>query len=149
MATFKLFDDFGEDLGKEIHTLATDDFEVLLSNVAPVQDTGSVYTDITQIATGNGYTQFSGANSPHQLTGLTWSETGAGLGVWRWLSADFVFTAAGGSIAQFRYPVIINNTAPSNEVVGYLDYGGPVDVTVGNTFTLDVGANGWFELTIP
>lgn len=121
----------------------------MLSNTAPVQDTLSVYTDITQIATGNGYTQFSGANTDHALDTVAYAETGAGTGVYRWSTADEVFTAAGGSIATFRYIVVVNNTATNNEAVGYLDYGSAVDVTVGNTFTVDVGANGWLELTIP
>lgn len=150
MATFVLFDDFGDDLGREIHNFgAPDSLILMLSNTAPVQTTGSVYTDITQIATGNGYTQFSGANVDHELASVTWAETSAGSGVWRLNSADEVFTASGGSIATFRYIVMVNNSAPSNEVIGYLDYGSAVDVTNGNTFTVDVGANGWLELTIP
>lgn len=150
MATFVLFDDFGDDLGREVHNFgAPDSLILMLSNTAPVQTTGSVYTDITQIATGNGYTQFSGANTDHELGSVTWAETSAGSGVWRLSSADEVFTASGGSIATFRYIVMVNNSAPNNEVIGYLDYGSAVDVTNGNTFTVDVGTNGWLELTIP
>ena len=146
-----LFDDFGEDLGKKVHNLNTDHMILMLSNTAPVQDTGSVYTDITQIATGNGYLQFDGSSeaSPVAVLDNTYAETGAGTGVWRMTSSDEVFTAAGGSIATFRYIVMCNNTASGNELVGYLDYGSAVDVTIGNTFTVDVGANGWLELTIP
>jgi hypothetical protein len=149
LATFVLFDDFGEDLGKKVHNMNSDSFILMLSNSAPVQTTGSVYTDITQIATGNGYTQFSGANIDHELGGQSYAETGAGSGVWRYLTSDEVFTAGGGSIATFRYIVVANNTDASGSLVGYLDYGSAVDVTTGNTFTVDVGANGWFELTIP
>lgn len=149
MATFVLADDFGEDLGKKVHNLATDTHYIILSNTAPVQTTVSVYTDITQIATGNGYTQFAGSAPTHALATPTYTETSAGSGVWRWNSDDFVFTASGGSIATFRYIVVGSDTATNNEVIGYLDYGSAVDVTTGNTFTVDVGANGWFELTIP
>lgn len=149
MATFVLADDFGQDLGTKVHNMNTDSFILMLSNTAPVQDTVSVYTDITQIATGSGYVQFSGANVDHELDGDSYAETGAGTGVWRYTSSDEVFTAAGGSIATFRYIVMVNNTDAAGSVVGYLDYGSAVDVTVGNTFTVDVGANGWIELTIP
>ena len=149
IATFVLADDFGEDLGKKVHNLSSDSIILMLSNTAPVQTTVSVYTDITQIATGFGYTQFSGANTDHALDTVTYAETSAGSGVWRWSSADEVFTAAGGSIATFRYIIAANNTDAAGSVIGYLDYGSAVDVTTGNTFTVDVGANGWFELTIP
>lgn len=104
----------------------------------------SVLTDITQIAAGNGY-----STGGQALDSVTWAETSAGSGVWRLNSADEVFTASGGAIAQFRYIVLYNNTATNDELIGYLDYGSAVDVTSGNTFTIDLGANGWFELTIP
>ena len=150
MATFVLAHDFGQDLGNGVHNLgAPASLVLLLSNTAIVQSTVSVYTDITQIATGNGYTQFSGANTDHALDSVTYAETGAGLGVWRLSSADEVFTAVTGSIATFRYIAVVNNTDAAGSVIGTLDYGSAVDVTVGNTFTVDVGANGWFELTIP
>ena len=150
MATFVLADDFGQDILSAVHNFSTPPSLILmLSNTAPVQTTVSVYTDITQIATGNGYTQFSGANVDHELASVSLAETGAGSGVWRVTSADEVFTASGGSIATFRYIVKVNNTDAAGSVIGYLDYGSAVDVTTGNTFTVDVGANGWFELTIP
>jgi hypothetical protein len=149
MATFVLADDFGEDLGKKVHNMNTDSFVLVLSNTSITQTTVSVYTDITQIATGNGYVPFSGANIDHELGTVSYAETGAGQGIWRWTSADEVFTAAGGSIATFRYIGVVNNTDAAGSVIGYLDYGSAVDVTIGNTFTVDVGANGWFELTIP
>jgi hypothetical protein len=150
MATFKLSHDFGEDLGKKVHNMNTDSFVLVLSNTNIVQATVSVYGDITQIATGFGYTPFSGANIDHELAGVSYAETTPGSGVWRWNSStDEVFTAAGGSIAQFRYIGVVNNTDAAGSVVGHLDYGSAVDVTTGNTFTVDVGANGWFELTIP
>jgi hypothetical protein len=144
MATFVLFDDFGLDLGSKVHNLTSDTLQVVLSNSAPNQATGSVIGDITQISAGNGY-----STGGQALDSVTYAETSAGSGVWRLNSSDEVFTASGGSIAQFRYIVLYNNTAASDEVIGYLDYGSAVDVTVGNTFTIDLGANGWFELTIP
>lgn len=150
MATNVLFDDFGQDILSAVHNFSTPPSLILmLSNSAPNQATGSVYSDITQIATGNGYTQFSGANTDHELGSVSLAETGAGTGVWRVTSADEVFTASGGSIATFRYIVKANNTDASGSLISYLDYGSAVDVTTGNTFTVDVGANGWFELTIP
>ena len=143
MATFVLFDDFGEDLGKAVHDLSTEAISVILSNTAPNQTTGSVRGDITQIASGNGY-----STNGQTLDSITWTETSAGSGVWRLNSADEVFTASGGSIATFRYIVVCKNSG-TFELIGYLDYGSAVDVTSGNTFTVDLGANGWFELTIP
>ena len=145
MATFILADDFGEDLGLAVHNLSTSTtVKVVLSNSSINQSTVSVVGDITQIASANGYTTGGSA-----LASPTWAETASGSGVWRYSSSDLVFTASGGSIAQFRYIGVYNDAAALDQVIGYLDYGSAVDVTVGNTFTVDVGANGFFELTIP
>jgi hypothetical protein len=114
-----------------------------LSNVAPVAATNTVWANITEIGAGNGYT----------ATGVTldseaWAETGAGTGIWQFSAADEVITAAGGSIGPFRYPVIYNDTptSPADPLLGFLDYGSSITITDGNTFTLDVGANGIFRL---
>lgn len=151
MATFKLFHEFGNQLGLAAHNLNTSTFRVALCNAAnaPVQATGSVLADITQIASGNGYTTV--ADAAGAAITMAWAETGAGTGIWQWgtTSSDVTFTASGGSIATFRYAVIVDDTSASNRLIGYLDYGSDVTVTVGNTFTIDSGANGFFQFTIP
>lgn len=149
MATVVLFDEFGNEMGKGSHNLSTDTFRVALTNTAPVQDTNTVLADITQIASGNGYTTV--ADGAGTTITMAWAETSAGSGVWRFgnSSSDCTFTASGGSIGPFRYAVLVNDTSTSNKLVGYLDYGTSITITDTNTFTIDTGTNGWFELTIP
>jgi hypothetical protein len=144
MATFTFFDEFKKYLGDGTIDLDTHTFKIALSNTAPTTTTDTVLANITQIANGNGYTT-GGAT----LDTVTWAETGAGTGIFQFTSADEVFTASGGSIATFRYVVLYDDTptSPADPLVGYLDYGSGVTVTVGNTFTVDVGANGWFRLS--
>lgn len=144
MATFTLFDEFKKYLGDGTIDLDTHVFKIVLSNVAPTTGTNTVLADITQIASGNGYT--TGGNT---LGTVTWAETGGGTGIWQWTSADSVWTASGGSIATFRYVVVYDDTptSPADPLVGTLDYGSGVTITTGNTFTVDVGANGWFRLS--
>lgn len=144
MATFTLFDDFGYDLGAKVHNLASDSLYLVLTDTAPNQATGSVLTDITQIAGTGGYT-----TNGTVCGSITWAETSGGSGVWQLTTADVVWTATSGGIPQFRYVVMYNNTATNKELIGYLDYGSEVNVTDTNTFTVDVGASGWFQLTIP
>jgi hypothetical protein len=141
MATFVFFDAFKDRLGQGDHELDANSFRIVLTNSAPNVDTWDELADVTQISNGNGYT--TGGNT---LSSVTWSETSAGSGVWRFSSADSVWTAAGGSIGPFRYVVLYNDTATNDPLVGYLDYGSSITVTDTNTFTVDVGANGWFEL---
>lgn len=137
MATFTLFDEFIFSLGGSDIDLDSNTFKAVLSNTAPNAQDNTVLADITQIANGNGYT-----TGGVTLTSVTWLETGAGTGIWQWTSADFSWTASGGSIGPFQYIVIYDDTSASDKLVGYLDYGSPLTVTNGNSFTVDVGTSG-------
>lgn len=142
MATFTFYHEFKNNLGNGAIDLDSHTFNAVLSNTAPVAGTEDELADVTQIADGNGYTTGGQA-----LSSVTWSETGAGLGVWRWNAADFTWTASGGSIATFRYVIIYDDTSTGDKLVGYYDYGTTVDITSGNAFTVDIGTNGIFELS--
>lgn len=140
MATFTLFDEFIFSLGGSDIDLDSDTFKAVLSNVAPNAQNNTVLADITQIANGNGYT-----TGGVTLAGVTWAETGAGTGIWQWTANDFSWTASGGAIAQFRYVIIYDDTSASDKLIGYLDYGAAVDITITNSFTVDIGASGIFR----
>ena len=142
MATFTFFHEFRGSLGLSILNLDTATHKWALTNTAPTAGTDDELADITQIANANGYTTggTTAANS-------AWAETGAGTGVWRFTADDTVFTASGGSIGPFRYAVLYDDTSTGDKLIGYLDYGTALTITDGNTFTIDVGASGIFELS--
>lgn len=144
MATFTFFHEFKGNLGLALINLNTNTFKIALTNTAPTVATDDELADITQISASGGYT--AGAGGGYALDSVSWAETGAGTGVWRFTSADEVITASGGDIGPFRYVVLYSDTSTNDKLVGYLDYGAAVTVTDGNTFTVDVGASGWFEL---
>lgn len=141
MATFVFFDEAKLNITNGNILLGSHTFKLALTNTAPTAATDDELADITQISGGNGYTTGGTA-----LTSVTWSETGGGTGIWQFTSADVVFTASGGSIGPFRYAVLYSDTSTNDKLVGYLDYGSAVTITDTNTFTADVGANGWFQL---
>lgn len=145
MATFVLTHEFGKYLGDGTIDLDSHTFKWVLSDTAPVQATSTVLANITQISGGSGYTTGGTA-----LTSVTWTETGAGTGIWRFNAADTVFAAAGGSIGPFRYVVLYDDTptSPADPLVGFLDYGSSITVTDTNTFTVDVTTAGIFTMTI-
>jgi hypothetical protein len=134
MAAFVKYDQFVEDMGAELHNLASDTLRIALTNTAPTVATDAVLADITEIADGNGYT--SGTSG--EVTTTTWSETA---GTATLAGDDTVFTAAGGAIAQFQYAVLYNDTSASNSLIGYWDYGSAIDLANGETFTVDFGAS--------
>lgn len=141
MATFNKFTSFATALGQEKHNLGSDTLKAVLSNTVP-SAANTVLTDITQIATGGGYTQMSGATTGGiTLDSNTWS---AG----KLTIADEVFTATG-AVATFRYVVLVNASAPSQELIGWYDYGSGVTLAAsGDTFTIDFdGTNGVLTVT--
>lgn len=153
MATFTLFDEYMSDLLKGVHNHSSHTFRVALTNSAVAQDTGATLSDVTQI-TGGGSTGYTTcADGAGATVALTFAETSAGSGVWRvgTSSSDCVLTAGASNFGPFRYAIVWNDTptSPANPLVGYLDYGQSITVTNGNTFTVDAGANGWVEWTVP
>ena len=134
MASYVKFEQFVEDLAGGVHDLLdssnADVLKLMLVNSpAPNGATHGVLADLTEISAGNGYAaggedaQNSGARS-----GGTFTLTGT----------KIVWTASGGTIGPFRYPVLYNDTpvAPADPLVSYWDYGSSLTLNDGETFTV-------------
>src|SRR5688572_18482364 len=134
MAAFVKYEIFSENLAEKVHNLDTDQLNIALSNTAPNVATHAVRADITELATGNGYTQ-----DTHDTTNST-SRSGGTTSV---VGVDVVMTASGGSIGPFRYVILYNTTptSPVDPLIGYWDVGTATTITDGNTFTTDFGAS--------
>lgn len=127
MATVSIFNSFKEAVAEKVHNLGSDTLKFALTNVAPSL-ANTVFADITEIAAGNGYVAGGSA-----VTVSASSQTG---GTYSLALADLVFTASGGSFADFRYIVLYNDTAASDELIGFIDYGASYTLTTGNTFVV-------------
>ena len=143
MAAFNKFNQFVQDVCSGVHQLQTGTTHVLkvaLTNTAPTA-TNAVIADITQVASGNGYTT-DGA-TVGTVTGAQASGTMKVTG-----GTDPVFTATG-SMGPFRYAVLFNSTptSPLKPLIGYWDYGSSITLASGETFTVDIDqTNGLFTL---
>lgn len=126
MATYNKFQDFVEQLAEGIHDWDAHTFKVMLTNTAPVA-TNSVKADLTEISAGNGYTAGGTA------TTITTSESSGTMTV---QGTQVVFTASGGTMASFRYAVLYNDTAASDNLVSWWDYGSTVSLADTETFTV-------------
>jgi hypothetical protein len=133
MATFNKFHSFVEALSEKVHNLGADTLTVALSNTLPV-NTNTVLANITQIS----YTNLS----TRVLAGVTSAQTS---GTYTLDANDLVLTASG-TVAQFRYVVLYNDTAASDELIGWYDYGAAVDLLNGETFTITWDAAGILTL---
>jgi len=138
MATFTKFNSFVEALAEKVHNLGSDTLKVMLTNSAP-SASNTVKADITEISAGSGYTA-GGAT-------ITVSSSSQTSGTYKLVLADVTITASGGSIGPFRYAVIYNDTAASDELVAYYDYGSSVSINTGENLTIDFDGSAGF-LTI-
>lgn len=132
MASFVKYQAFAQDVGRKVHNLNSDTLRIALTNSAPNVSTHATLSDVTQVANGNGYTTGGTA------VGSTAYSQSSGVGTLS--GSDVVFTASG-SLGPFRYAVLYNDTAASDQLIGYWDYGSAITLASGETFTVDFGAS--------
>jgi len=134
MATFNKFESFVEYLAEGVFDLGADTLKVCLTNTAPVS-TNTVFANLTEISTGNGYT--AGGNT------ITTSSSAQTSGTYKLVLADSVFTASGGTIGPFRYATLYSDTptSPADPLIGYWDYGSSITLQDTETFTVDFDAS--------
>lgn len=139
MAAYNKFNIFTKDLLEKVHNFTTDNIKVMLTDVAPVA-TNTIKSNITDIAAGNGYT--AGGSQATFVSDVNTS------GTTKLVLNPVVFTAAGGSFAQFRYAVLYNSTPANGNLIAWWDFGAEVNLTNSNTFTVSLDAtNGVFTIT--
>jgi hypothetical protein len=137
MAAFNKFECFVGDLGLKLHNLNTDTLKVFLTNSAPSVSADAVFTDLTDLATKNGYTA-GGADATNTYSQTTGTGNLAGTDiVWTATAADDGTGLGGGA---FRYAVLYNDSAAAKNLIGWWDYGSAITVASGETFTVDFGA---------
>jgi hypothetical protein len=129
MPTLTKFYSFVEAVHEKVHNLGSDTLKVLLTNTAPSLS-NTVKADISgELSTAFGYTA-GGAT-------ITVTSSSQSSGLYTLIASDVTWTASGGSIGPFRYAVIYNDTASSDQLIGYIDYGYSITVASGQTFTID------------
>ena len=122
-------------MGRKEHNLNTDLLYLMLSNVAPVA-TNALHSDITELATGNGYVAGGGL-----LTGQGYSQSS---GTATLSASNFVWTAGGGTIGPFRYVVLYNGSyvgTAGGPLIAWWDYGSSITLQTGETFTVNLSSN--------
>lgn len=137
MSSLTKFYSFSEALAEKVHNLGSDQltFALCASGSAPVV-TNSVLTDLTVIS----YTNLGTRT-------ITTSASAQSSGTYKLTLTDKVLSASGGSVAAFRYLVIFNDTAASDELLGFYDYGSALTLADGESLTADFdGSNGVLQL---
>lgn len=131
MATFNKFNSFVEALAEKVHNLGSDSLKVALCAAANAPtSSNTVLANLTEIS----YTNCS-------TRALTVSASSQTSGTYKLVITDLVLTASG-TVGPFRYVVLYNDTATSDELIGYYDYGADVTLASGETFTIDFDGSG-------
>ena len=131
MATFTKFNSFVEALAEKVHNLGSDQLKIALTNTDPT----AAATNYASLTSPIAATNLSGA-TPFNVTTSSSSQSG---GTYSLVCADLTLTATG-SVGPFRYVVLFNDTAASDELIGYWDYASSVTMSNGETFLIDFGA---------
>jgi hypothetical protein len=140
MAAFNKFNSFVLDLATKVHNLNSDALKILLVNAPTPVAGNTIKANLTEIAAGNGYT--AGGNAAAFVSGADPS------GTYKLILSPVTFTAVGSSIGPFQYAVLYNSTAASGNLIAWWDYGVPITLTSGNSFTISLDqTNGVFTLS--
>lgn len=144
MASFVKLNGFVEHLAEKVHNLGSDTLTVALSNTAPGSEstppTGATTTAVLANVTQISYTNLS-------TRAITTSTSAQTSGTYKLVLTDLVLTSTGGTTGPFRYVYIYNDTAASDNLIGYYDYGSSITLADGETFTIDFDAtNGLLTL---
>ena len=134
---FNKFNSFVEAIAEKVHNLGSDSLMIALTNAANAPTaTDAVLTDLTEIA----YTYCSS----RAITITSSSQTG---GTYKLVLQDLTLSASGGAVGPFRYVVIYNDTAASDELIGWYDYGSEITLNDGEDLDIDFDdANGVIQL---
>ena len=136
MATYTKFQCFLKDFVDGEHDFTTDTLKVALSSAAnaPSASADVKLADITTIA----------APAVDNVT-LTTSSSGWAAGAFTVVVADLTMTA-NGAVGPFRYVTVYNETATSDPLICFFDYGAEVTLHANDTIILDFGTE-LFSLT--
>jgi hypothetical protein len=141
MATFNKFNSFVE-VAVEGANLGSDTFKVALTNTAPTAG-NSVLADIT-FASGAGSAVSTGNLDSVTLTTTSSSQTS---GTYKLVLQDKTMTASG-TVGPFQYIVIYDDTvtSPADPLVGFYNYGSPITLNSGDSFTVNFDeTNGFIQ----
>lgn len=131
MAVFNKFEAFTEELAKGTHQMhaAGHQLELYLTNATPSASLDLIKTDLAEITVENGYTSEDTQNDVSRSGGTT-SVTGV----------DVTFgPATGAGFGPFQYAVLFNQTAASDNLIGWWAYTSSISCAAGESFVVNFG----------
>ena len=136
MAAYNKFNSFITEVATGTHNgfinLDTSVVNVYLSNAVPSASLDSVKTDLAEITNENGYTAPEDVQNASTQTTNVITVTGT----------NVVVTASGGTVGPFKYVVMYDDTAASDELICWWEYpAAAITLQDTETFTITFGAS--------
>lgn len=141
MASAVKFLPFVENICEKRMDLGSDVLKLVLTNTAPSNtDSGFLPGSAhPPPAATNGYT-----SGGHTVTITASSQTS---GTYKLVGNDVVITATAGGIGSFRYILLYDDTATSDDLILTWDYGSSITLASGESLTIDLdGSAGILQL---
>lgn len=145
-ATFTKANDWLENK-HEVCNLGSDTFKFALSNTAPaseasnpLSDGNGVLANVTQIS----YTNYADTlTTDRTLESVTSAQTS---GTYKLDAGDFTISASGGTLADWRYLYVYDDTptSPADPIIGVWDFGATQSMADGDSRAITVNASGIF-----
>lgn len=147
---FTVFEEFADQLGKEIHNFASDVIKLAIIDVTitptaadatPAWGTTSgVDYDANEVAITGGYTA-DGETIP-----VTWTET-SGVATLNDNAGDIALAQDASGFTDGYWGILYNNSATNKNAIGFLDLGGPVSEQAGPV-NINWNASGILTVTV-
>lgn len=134
MATFTKINSFVENLAEKLIDLSGAGLTIALTNT-PHTSTWDELADLTEVSYAN--------LSSRVITVTTSAQTS---GTYKLVLQDLVLTASG-AVGPFQYIYVYDDGSTGDKLIAYYDYGSPVTMGSGDTFTINFDGSAGF-LTI-
>jgi hypothetical protein len=118
------FQPFAAAVFNGVHDFATDTLKIALTNIEPVSTYANL-SSISEIAAGGGYSTGGFA--------ITTTTSTQSAGVYKLILADHTLTASG-TIAEWRYAVLYNDTAAGDPLILWYTFALPINLASSDTF---------------
>ena len=142
---FTLFGEFGRDGFKGLHDLSTDviSMGIITTAVTPVSSqTDPKWGTYSANEVSTDDSQYPG---PITLTGVTLTTVSSLVTMFD--SSAIELTQNSSAFTDAGWGIIYNNSHSSDLAIGFVDLGGPVDLT-GGPITITPNSSGWARITV-
>jgi hypothetical protein len=142
---FTVFGNFAQDLGAEVHDLVNDTLKlgIITTAVTPVSSESSAKW--AQYSGNEVSTDDSQYSAPLTVPNVTFAPVSSNISMLD--SSNIELSQNSSAFTDAGWGILYNEDGSSDQAIGFLDLGGPVDLTAGD-ITITPNSSGWLRITV-